>query len=422
MKTPASFASRALLPALFAFASAHAEPVLAPLPVSAPPASPVSPAATDTSSAPLASITSALTSGMPLWQRGPVVVRTHFSYRYLSADGIEAGPGNLRNTVIQSFSPGLRVHLGSYVQAEYSPTWTYYSSKAFRDSFDQTASISGHYADEGWSVGGAQRYESAHGMLVETGRQTHQENHSTSLAAAYQFGLRTSFEASVNRSVRYANAIGDAPEWTTSDWLQYSSSEWVRYRLSPRINVAGGINFGWADVSIGDDMSFFQPQAQLAWQPTRKITLSAQGSVENRVFEGNVRGTLRSPLYSAAFSYAPMGTTRLHFDANRTVSASYFANEITRSRGWSAGLEQRLLGQFYVDASYSTRDTNFLPVRFASILRRQDRYESVRVRVSTVLLERNSISVLYHVGRNSSDLSQYDFVSHQYGLELSSRF
>ncbi|MES2692292.1 MAG: hypothetical protein V4773_02390, partial [Verrucomicrobiota bacterium] len=224
----------------------------------------------------LSSFSSALSSGAPLIQRGPIAIRPHLYYRFLYGDGIEAGPGNPRETSIQSFSPGTLVEIGKHWTFDYTPTWIFYSNAAFHDTFDHTASLGGRYVYGDWIFGGTQAYESSHAMLVETGRQTKQEKFTTGAEVGYRLGRHTSLEASVSRSSRDANSVSDAPEWTTSDWLQYSSSDWLRYHVSPQLNFAVGVSFGFAEVSVGDDMKFYQPQAQITWRPT--VRWSIQGN------------------------------------------------------------------------------------------------------------------------------------------------
>ncbi len=369
-----------------------------------------------------ATLTSALRSDLPLWQRGPVAFRPHLRYRFLHADGIEAGPGNPHDTDIQSFTPGLRFELGPHWTADYTPTWTAYSHAAFRDTFDQVASVAGKIPFRDWVFALNQSYETSHAMLVETGRQTKQERVSSHAGAVRNLGRRTQLELGVSRSVRYANAVTDAPEWTTSDWLQYAATSWLRYQFSPRLDAAVGVSLGYADVSVGDDMTFVQPQAQLTWRPTEKISLGVQAGRETRTFGDRNDARLSSPVYSASVGYQPHPTTKLHASASRSISASYFANEITKGEGWTAGLQQRLLQRLFLDLTYGHGGTSYLVTRALGTVRRKDTYRSINVRLGTILFQRTSFSLLYQNGRNTSDETAYSFVTHQFGGELSHRF
>lgn len=405
------------LAAVALYAHAPAQTIVASSPSPSPSPAPASGRAISA-----AKVASALRTDLPLLQRGPVSMRPHFRYSYLYGDGIEAGPGNPRDTTIQSITPAALFEIGRYWHFSYTPTWTFYSNEAFRDTFDQIASLSGHLPYGDWVFGATQSYETSHAMLVETGRQTKQEKISSALNAVWQVGKRTQLDLGVNRSARYANAVTDAPEWTTSDWLQYATTDWLRYQLSPRLDVALGLSVGHADVSVGDDMTFTQPQAQIAWRPTQKISLSLQGGREIRRFSGTNNARLSTPIYSGAFSYQPHATTGVTLAASRSVSASYFANEITRGAGWSVTLHQRFVQRLFLETSYSENTNRYLAARALQLVRRDDTYRAINARLSTVVFRRGSFAVLYQTGRNTSDDQLYSFSTHQYGCELSYRF
>lgn len=371
---------------------------------------------------PISSVLSALSSEKPLFQRGPLTVHPHLMYRATYGDGIEAGPGNQRDSYVQSLAPGMALDIGKHWRFDYTPTWTFYSNAAFRDTVSHAAILDGRTTLGHAVVGVAQSYESSYAVLTETGRQTHQEKYSTLVNGSWRLGQHTVIETSANRSSRYANAVADAPEWTTSDWVQWSSSNWLRYQFSTRLETAVGITVGYAQIGVGADMSFTQPQVQLTWKPADKIFLTAQAGQENRVFETGAHPRLKSPTYSAAAAYQFLPTTKLSCTASRSVSASYFANEIAKTQGWAVGLEQRLVQRLYLDAGVSGTNTAYLGTQDILTAQRADRYRALNVRLTTVVLRRTSLAVLYQTGRNYSDEETYAYQSNQYGVELSVQF
>jgi hypothetical protein len=378
---------------------------------------------TESSARPAASsISSALASNDPVFQAGPIGVRPHFLYRAMYGTGIEAGPGNQHDSVIQSVSPGALFDIGKYWHLDYTPTWTFYSNEAFRDTAGQTAALSGRIPHAHGMIGAAVSYESSYAMLVETGRQTHQQTLATLVEGSYKIGQHSMLETSASRSARYANAVSDAPEWTTSDWIQWSSNNWFHYEFSPRLEAAVGVGVGYAEVGVGADMSYILPQAKFVWKPFDKLSLTAQAGEETRTFETAGHPRLKSPVYTASASYQLMPTTKLSFDATRAVSASYFANEITKSRGWTVGVEQRFIQRLYLAASLTSQSTAYLASRNNASIERDDRYRALNARLSTVMIHRLSLALLYQTGRNASDDAAYVFRSNQYGMELGLQF
>src|SRR5581483_12304308 len=58
----------------------------------------------------------------PPFAVGPVNLRPHVAYRFLSGDGIPARSNHV-SSVIQEFSPGLLLGLGTHWTLDYTPTW-----------------------------------------------------------------------------------------------------------------------------------------------------------------------------------------------------------------------------------------------------------------------------------------------------------
>jgi hypothetical protein len=372
--------------------------------------------------APSSSIASALSAGAPLFQRGPIAVRPHLEYRILYADGLQATPGDQRETFIQSASPGVLFELGKYGRLDYTPTLTYYSNEAFRDAVDHLADLAMRIPHRRGSIGASQNYESSHAMLVETGRQIHQENYSTMVEATYEVGLHTMLETSASRSVRRANAMTELPVWTAVDWVQWSSVNWLRYQFTRKLEAGVGATFGYADLAVGTDMTFVTPQVRVSWMPSEKITLTAQAGQEDRRFETGSRPHLRSPVYTGSAAYQILPTTRISFGASRSISASYFANEVTKSKGWNVGAQQRFLQKFYVDANLAQMSTTYIAPHITSFALRQDHNRVINVRVNGLVFHRISAALLFQTSRNSSNDVAYRFNTNQYGFELSLRW
>jgi hypothetical protein len=312
--------------------------------------------------------------------------------------------------------------LGKYWLLDYTPTWTVYSNAAFRNTFDQAATLSGRVPLAHGSIGAAQTYDSSSAMLVETGRQTHQTVYSTLVEDIYSLGQHTTLDLGVSRSSRQANAVTTAPEWTTADWVQWSSTNWLRYEFSPRLAVGAGVTFGYSDVTVGPDMRTTLPQGRITWKPAEKITINGQAGREDREFLTSAHPRLKSPVYTVWCTYQVLPTTSLMFDVTRSVSSSYFANQVTKAKGWTLGLQQRLFEKLYLEASLAEQNSGFLATDTNFPVERDDRYHAVNVRLTTVLLHRLTFALLYQTGRNESSDVVYIFHSHQYGAEISLRF
>jgi hypothetical protein len=370
----------------------------------------------------LATVSSALAAGLPLIRRGPVSVRPHLQYRYAFAWNLQAVPGNLRNTSIQSITPGVLFEIGDHWQLDLVPSWTFYSDRFFTDTFSHLARLSGSTRKDTWAAGLSLSYSLSHLTLVETASQMRNKQYVITVHGSRKLGNRTWFDSSASYNARYATPVLETPGWTDSDWLQWTSTNFIRYQLTPNLSLSAGAVYGYAQVSVGDNMETVTPSARVEWRVSDKIMLSGRAGAEKRKFLSGSRGTLESPTYSGSLSYHPFQVTTVSVSATRGISASYFANEITRSQGYVVSLNQRLLSKLFLTATMSETDTEFLAVHANATPRRNDHYRTYSARLSTVVFQRAVIAAFYQIGRNLSDDALYKFRTEQVGFELNYRF
>ena len=350
----------------------------------------------------------------PLAQWGPMSVQPRLTYRFTYSDGIQASLGQPVTTGIQEISPGILFGLGNAWTLDYTPTWTFYSNRAFRDTLGHVADLNGSLAHDDWTFGFSQDYSDSSLPLIETGRQTTQETYSTRIDASDRLGSRMAFEMSVSQDVRFAETFTNTREWSTQEWL--------RYELSPRLDVAFGIGYSYVGISPGPDMTYWKPDVQIAWKATDKIAFSIQGGVERRKSRAIDAKVLTNPVLNAAVIYQPVETTSFSFSASRAVAVSYFANDVTVSRGWNATVQQRLLGKLQLSVGAGQQRVSYVSVVNSLSAGRSTRYDSFNVSLSTIFLRRGSVSIFYQISRNSSNVAAYGLSSHQVGLQIGYRF
>ena len=362
---------------------------------------------------PLEATPSAISQNASL-QWGMVSFQPSLLYRFLYGDGIQSSPGHNLTTAINAISAGLLFGIGDHWTFDYTPTQTFYSNRAFRNTFDNSLQLNGSTTFENWIFGLSESFVSSSPTLVETGGQTKQKTWLTTANLGYHLNSRMLLDTSVSQNVQSADAFNSSREWSTSDWLHY--------QFVPQLDTAIGFGAGYVGVSEGSDMTYTRPQAQIGWRPTGKISLNIQGGDEDRKFRSGGLGDLKSPTYGASIQYQPVETTALTFGANRSVAPSYFTSQITRGDGWTAGLDQRLLQEFHLGLSFGQQKTSYLATASDVSAGRDDKVNSLGVRLSTTILRKGSIAVLYQNSHDTSNVGGYGFSSQQIGFELSYRF
>jgi hypothetical protein len=343
-------------------------------------------------------------------QRTILATRPAFNYSFMHIEGVLAEPGIKRSTSVHSASVSLHWNLGEFIMLRYHPSWTHYSTAEFDDNFghDATALWQRRFVD--WNARASHTFRRASLPLVETGQQTHLDTHVTTVEAQRPLGARTTLELGLRQHLREAESFSSNKEWSTEDWLHY--------QLTSSVAISGGIKLGYVEVDQSPDMDFRQLRGRVRWLVSEKIHLDAQAGVERRGFTSTGVEDADTPVFGGSFVYRILETTTFSLSGDRSVAPSYFQNQVNRSVTWQAGLAQRLLGRFQLEAYYVRRDASFHAAATGLVVRREDDGESVQVRIRTGLFNRGTIGVFYQHRTNDSTDALYDFSGNQWGLDI----
>ncbi|MDB6169015.1 MAG: hypothetical protein JWM88_1879 [Verrucomicrobia bacterium] len=375
---------------------------------------------------------------------GPLELTPHASDKFVYSDGILVRPGRATNTYINSFSVGFVASLGRNWTMDYTPTWMVYTNRAFQNSVEQHLSIAGGAEIRDWLAQISQSYVKTNTPRIETGRQTSQQISDTHLSVSHRFTDHLSLELNGSQSLQFIDQSPDYYDWSTQDWLTY--------RFVSRLDFSIGYRIGYTDFDPGAHMTYSEPSARVRWRIADKLTLSVQAGREHRQIKKNGIPAQDTPTFDGTVQYQPFERTMITLRAQRSVSPSYFTNSVTENKGWSADLQQRLLGRLTLLAGFggqkshfSGSHTEFIPtfstvdiVNASGVVigqlttvsfhpttvidLRNDSTQSFHARLSTPFARRGTFSVLYNRTRNSSDQPGFNFTSHQVGCEIEYHF
>jgi hypothetical protein len=402
---------RVLCCSLVLTCASRAQDVLSPPPTAAPTAAATqSFGANDVGTIPVPDASLGVAPSPTPFQWGEIEARPHFLYRFLYGDGIPAKPGVDTKTAIHEVSPGLLLSLGSHWTVDYTPTWYSYSSSKFNDHLDQALHLSFGSAYRDWVIRLNHNYSATSTPLVETGRQTDQESHNTTLDAYYAFNSKWSFAADIAQNLRFTPEFNDVHEWVMNDTLAYA---W-----SPRLQLNMSLGTTYDNVETGPDMVAESFNVGVNWRLAEKATFEVHAGLEDRQILTSFADSLINPVFGATFNYQPFEFTTLKLSAERTVSPSFFNLLITERIDFKSSLRQRFFGRYFftITGDYSTAD--YVAASFNLPTLRHDDYYSVNFRLTTAILKRGSISVFYTLADNTSDIALFDFNSNQGGVEL----
>ncbi|MBU6409556.1 MAG: hypothetical protein KGR98_04120, partial [Verrucomicrobia bacterium] len=294
--------------------------------------------------------------------------------------------------------------VGRHLSFDYTASLSYYSSPSFRDTLDHRARMAWGTAYQDWNLSLSQGYTSTSNPRVQTAVQTDRENYDTSAGASHQLNDKLSVDIGLNQDFHNVGTAGgltnvsNARVWSTMDWLNY--------HFGPRFIVGAGAGFNYVSEQLGSDMASEQYQGRVNWRATDKISLQLSGGLNDQQFLSGGQGDMLTPVFTAAIEYQPFEQTRITLTGDRSVTTSYFRNQIIEGTGMTASLDQRLLGWLNLVLSGGYRHSKYLSSvavsAFSAGTARTDDYYWFTARLGCPFLKRGSCSVFYQYSANSS--------------------
>lgn len=345
------------------------------------------------------------------FQYGRLIFRPHIEYRFLYGNGIQSAPGVQQKTVIQEFSPGILVNLGADWVLDYTPTFTYYSSRAFANAVNQSVILRGGTEYDGWALGLSQSYSSTASPTVETGTEVSQNDYVTALSASRELNSTLSVDLAADQTIEAVQGLQGSRDWSSLDWLNF--------KITPRMNFGVGAGGGYVNVDAGADQIYEQAQGRYNWRVTDKFSLTATAGMEERQFRQAGQAALLSPLYGGSLQYQPFDYTTIALNANSAVAPSFFAGQVTKNTVFTLELTQRLLGKLHLDLSGGYDIENYLATSAAAAgLNRTDDYLTFTSRLSWPLLKRGTAGIFYSYSHDQSTALGFTYGSTQIGFDL----
>jgi len=341
-------------------------------------------------------------------------------YSVSYGNGIQSQPGNQSKTVINTISPGIAADIGTHWHLDYTPTLRFYSSHDLKDEVNHSISLNWGTTHADWALGASQGYASSSSPLVETASQTDTETYSTVLSAAYQLNSKVSLSFVANQNFQFVDNV--ATNQPLSDSKTWSTTEGFNYQIFPRLSAGATVGFIYNAITVGSDMTSEQVQVQANWLLGSKLSFSFHGGFEDRQFLDSSAPDALNPIFGLLLAYNLFEFTTIAFSADRTVTASYFQNEIMEAFGFSGSIHQRLLKRLYLEINGGFTTTSFQATTTGLSVNREDDISTVTVRLSCPFLQHGNASVFYNWSDNSSNQDGFGYTSSQVGLELGYRF
>jgi hypothetical protein len=368
-------------------------------------------------------------SGPGLYQAGLLNVHAGLSYSFLYGTGIEAQPGEHQSSIEQVVTPNLRIDLGSHWTLVYSAAVTFYSGNSnLTDTTGQFVTLRGSTIYEDWAFGLSQSYSQSSTPLIQTGVQTTEDAYVTALNVSRQLGGGFSFTAGLNQSFLVAGQFGDQHDW--------SGNAALNYQLSPKLQV--GLNFGggYDEDSISPTMTFETYSAVLMFHPGIKTTVNLSGGIEEESFDISGVPSTTTPIFSGSIAYQLLKATSISLNAARSISPSFFSNQVYTSTSVGMALRQGLSPKLslsvtggYSSSTYKAIQPGTLPQYYlgtptttALQVTRDDTTTDIGINLAYAFRPHLNGLLSYSYSDNSSSQGNYSYSSSQISVQMSYRY
>jgi hypothetical protein len=324
------------------------------------------------------------------------------AYRDLNYDVLNLAPGN---TIVQP----PEAWPGKLLILDYGPRFQFFDQYTANNSIDQFGTLNLLWPLKRLILGFKQDYQLQKMTIIEAGQRSTVETISSTLAAAYQIGEKTSLESDFRRiSVGYDSAglIG---------YTEYNTENWFNYVVAEGLPVSLGVLAGSDEVANHQGQTYEQLRARARYNYTEKLSFDASAGGELRQYDNGSPDTL-TPVFSIAGEYRPVERTSLRLTGYRQQYASILNNYYYTSTGATLGVRQGITDRFTANLSVGYYTLDYTPSS-GVLVKYTDDYYTARVSLEAKIIRHLNGQIFYQlISRQSPAAGNIN--DHQAGVQL----
>jgi len=346
----------------------------------------------------------------PPLRLGPFDLRPSLRYGVLNGTGVLSGPGREDATWQHTIAPGIVINAGDHWSVSYSPSIRIFTEDEYDDTVDHTVALNGSATYQNWRFRLNHATAITSDPLIETAQQTDQTTHSTGIGATWAFRPQGVLDFFIAQNIRLTDSHTDVHSW--------SSQNWYHYAFRPRLNLGLGVGFGYDMVEPGTDMVSERINVRASGPLGDKFSYAISAGTELRQFIDSDASTSISPLAAINLSYQILRKTALSVGLSHDVNTSYYSDQLTENTSIQAGITQHLTERWTFTASGGYRFTSYQNTFGGVDEVREDGSAFATASLGGRILPRIFLSVFYTFRGNDSDQDDFEFDSHQVGMNL----
>ncbi len=302
---------------------------------------------------------------------------------------------------------------GKLFVLDYGPRFQVFDRYTANNSIDQLGSLNFLWPMSKLILGVRQDYQLQKQTIIQAGQRATEEDISTALSAAYQFGDKTSLEADFRR-----NSVGYDQAGLTG-YTEYNTEEWFNYLVAEDLPISVGVLAGWDQVGNHQDQTYEQLRGRVRYNYTEKLVFDASFGGELREYQDGASDTF-TPVFSIAGEYHPAERTTLSLTGYRQISAANFGGYNYDTTGATLQASQGITDRFTANVSIGYYTVDYTPVT-AGLVKYSNDYYTARIGLDAKIVRHLNGQVFYQLTSSQSSVSG-DVKDNQAGMQMTLSF
>lgn len=303
---------------------------------------------------------------------------------------------------------------GAFVRFSYRPTAVVYADHGSENRIDHDAALTAGWRGKATSLAYSGGFQKLGDTVPDTGRPTDRVVTANELRAAWTPREKIVFE------VAAGNKHEDYSDKTLFDSEKTYGEAAIRYIYSPKTELGLVYQMGRLKVDGAGPQDTQLLAASMDWKPREKIRLKLIAGGEHRTFDS---GDSTKPVLEGRIDWKPRSGTELYVTAHmREESSAYQAGQNYQVKGVTAGVSQRVSGNWSVKLDGSYDKNNYDRVSGTGTGSRKDTVWAIRPAVVRRIGDASDLSLFYKLSKASSSDRKFGYDDQMIGIEFNHRF
>lgn len=303
---------------------------------------------------------------------------------------------------------------GAFIKAAYRPTGVMSLDHGSENRVDHQAIGTAGWRGKVTRIAYSGGFQKLGDATPDTGRLTDRVEFANEVRAGWSPVEKVTLE------VAGGNEKNDYMDPAYFDSSKVYGEAAVRYAYSPKTELALIYQVGRFKVDGTGPQHSQQVAGAIVWQPREKIRLNLLAGAEYRRYDN---GSGVNPVLSGRLDWTPRKGTEFFVNGfMREEASAYFAGQNYSARGFSAGIAQRIAGDWSAKLEGGYETNSYEQVSGTGTGGRKDQIWFIKPALVRKFGKQSEVSFFYQASDNSSTDPGFGYRDNMIGVELNHKF